>query len=91
VDTGWRCAVENDGVRSAAPNFLESHDIQISLEPSEASTRRFNFFKNFSCLGSFSRKEMENMPRDVHGILHAVPWKYLRTRAIIIRQYQAVK
>ena len=75
MDTG--CAV--DGVRpaAAAPNVLESYDIQRSLEPSEASTRRFSLEIFLHVLVHFSRKGNGRLPRDVvHVILRAVPWKY---------------
>ena len=56
MDTG--CAV--DGVRpaAAAPNVLESYDIQRSLEPSEASTRRFSLEIFLHVLVHFPVREM---------------------------------
>ena len=77
ADTG--CA-QNDGVRpaAAAPNVVESHDIQRSLQPSEASTRRSISSRNFR-LGSSSRGEWKTC-RGTYSTRYprAVPWKYLR-------------
>ena len=78
ADTG--CA-QNDGVRpaAAAPNVVESHDIQRSLQPSEASTTRRSISSRNFRLGSSSRGEWKTC-RGTYSTRYprAVPWKYLR-------------